>query len=812
MALTWFFIYLVFSLIVLYRSIDPLVWEITSTVYLIFATLFLGFPLLLGLLIWFVVIAIIVLHRFEEVRLFVSSFFYKRIEKTIPKLSKTEEIALKVGDTWFEEDIFQGEINWSKLENIKTNLSKEEQSFLDNETNILCAMLDDWVMSQEKDLPEKAWKYIKEKGFLGLVIPKDYGGKGFSARAHSEVVMKIASRSGVAAVSVMVPNSLGPGELLLHYGTNEQKKYYLPRLAKGDDIPCFALTEPEAGSDATSIKSDAIVVEKHIDAKKILGLEISLDKRWITLAPIATLIGLAVNLKDPNGLLKDKGQEGITCVLIPRNTKNLEIGNRHLPAYLPLMNGTIRGKNIFVPITNIVGGQKMAGHGWEMLVECLSIGRAISLPALSAAASGVSYLTSGAFARIRQQFNVEIGKFEGVAEKLAEIAGLNYLINATRLLTLAAVNEGKKPAVASALTKYFNTELARVTVTNAMDIHGGRGIVLGPRNYLADLYSSMPVYITVEGANIMTRNLLIFSQASMTSHPYIRSEIEAIREQDKTLFAKLMWQHIQYFMRNFAKTVCSAMTGGYFIKSPNGALNREYKKLARLSYAYAWIADVALIYLGSSLKIKERLSARLGDGLSYLYQAAAVLHYARDIGEDEDNILHAKWAAKYCFYHAQKAQLELCRNFPSKFLGMILSLCAHPFGQTMRLSDDKLDNKLANLMMQQNSYRQELLRNLYLSGDKNQPIDRMEHALNLIIEHGDLYKKIGKINKFKGNELEVFLRDKVAKGELSEDELKTIITLESARWDAILVDEFSQDSVKNKTFVAFKHEAFFSGE
>ena len=347
----------------------------------------------------------------------------------------------------------------------------------------------------------------------------------------------------------------------MHYGTEDQKKYYLPRLASGQEIPCFALTEPEAGSDATSIKSEAVVCHKTIGSKKVLGFKICINKRWITLAPIATLIGLAVNLKDPENLLHGSGSEGITCILMSKDTENLEIGNRHLPAHLPLMNGTIRGVDIFLPITSIIGGQKMAGHGWEMLVECLSIGRAISLPALSAAAAGVSYLTSGAYAKVRRQFGVEIGKFEGVAEKLAEISGLNYLINSTRLLTLAAVNEGKRPAVASAITKYFNTELARKCVTHAMDIHGGRSIVLGPRNYLADYYCSMPVYITVEGANIMTRNLLIFSQGAMAAHPFIRDEISLVNEKDKEAFNVVIWQHISYFMRNFARAFCSGLTG-----------------------------------------------------------------------------------------------------------------------------------------------------------------------------------------------------------------------------------------------------------
>ncbi|WP_428413842.1 acyl-CoA dehydrogenase, partial [Legionella sp.] len=428
-----------------------------------------------------------------------------------------------------------------RLSKVATELSAEEQAFLDNETQILCGMVDEWQISQEHDLPENVWTYLKENGFFGLVIPQEYGGKGFSARAHSDVVQKIASRSGVTGVTVMVPNSLGPGELINYYGTDEQKNHYLPRLAKGIDIPCFALTEPGAGSDATSIQSDAIVMQKQVDGKTVLGLSITIDKRWITLAPIATLIGLAVNVRDPDGLLQGEGMEGITCVLVPRDTPNLEVGNRHLPAAQPFMNGTVRGKDIFVPITAVIGGQKRVGGGWQMLVECLSIGRSISLPAMGAGSSAICYLTSGAFARIRRQFNIEIAQFEGIEEKLAEIAGLTYLTSATRLLTVAAVNEHKKPSVASAITKYFNTELARATINDAMDVHAGRAVVVGPRNYLTNFYQGIPISITVEGANVMSRNLLIFGQGSMACHPFIRDEFYAVANEDKAAFRDVIW-------------------------------------------------------------------------------------------------------------------------------------------------------------------------------------------------------------------------------------------------------------------------------
>lgn len=800
MATLLFLAYLVFTLIVLYRSEKAVVWEIGSAVYLLTAIFYIGMPWFCGLIIGLLIIAVAVILNVESVRSSLSDFLFQRIGKSIPKLSKTEEEALNAGDTWLEKDIFVGSPDWKRLESISTELSAEEQSFIDNETKLLCDMLDDWTISQDYDLPAKVWAFIKEKGFFGLVIPKEYGGKGFSARMHSDVVMKIASRSGAAAVTVMVPNSLGPGELLNYYGTDEQKAKYLPNLAKGIDIPCFALTEPGAGSDATSIQSEAVVMNQNIDGKDILGLNITLNKRWITLAPVATLIGLAVNLKDPDGLLKGEGAEGITCLLIPRDTKNLEIGNRHLPAEQAFMNGTIRGKDIFVPIDTIIGGQKNAGQGWQMLVECLSIGRSISLPALGAASSTIAYLTTGAFARIRRQFNVEIGAFEGIEEKLAEIAGLNYLVNATRLLTVAAVNEHKKPSVASAITKYFNTELGRMIVTAAMDVHAGRTVVVGPRNYLFQHYMGAPISITVEGANIMSRNLLIFGQGSMACHPFVRDEFYAVSADNKIAFRKLIWQHIHYFMQNFAKTVCSAWTGGAFVTVPDNGLKNEYKRLARLSHAFAWLSDLALIYMGGDLKRKERLSARLADGMSYLYMAMAALRAYQQNKEHLDEKLHAKWAVTYCFYHAQKSLIAFCRNFPSKPLGFLIRLIAFPFGQTMHYPGDKLDNQLARVMMRNNEYRDRIMQYVYLSGDAKQPVDRMEQALQLIIKHEDLYKKVPDLKRYKFEELKAQLTIKVAKAELSQDEMDIIIAVESARWDAIQVDEFTFESMKKKNF------------
>lgn len=792
--------YLVFTVFTLSQAHKAYVFEIASAVYLFIATFIVGMSWPFGLFMWFLIAMIVAITHVESLRAFIANKLYARARHALPKLSKTEEEALNAGDTWLEQDIFTGTPDWQRLHAVNTMLTEEEQSFLNHETQTLCSMIDEWKISQERDLPPSVWTYMKEQGFMGLVIDKAYGGKGFSARAHSDIVMKIASRSGVAAVTVMVPNSLGPGELLQHYGSDEQKSYYLPRLAKGIDIPCFALTEPGAGSDATSIQSEATVVLKQIDGQEVLGLRMSLDKRWITLAPVATLIGVAVNVKDPDGLLKGVGSEGITCLLMGRDTEHLEIGNRHLPANQPFMNGTIRGEDLFVPITSIIGGQKNAGKGWQMLVECLSIGRSISLPALSAASSSVAYVATSAFCRIRRQFNVEIGQFEGVQEKLAEIGGLNYIINAQRLLTLAAVYEHKKPSVASAITKYFNTEFGRMAVNDAMDIHGGRTVVVGPRNYLTNMYQAVPIAVTVEGANIMSRNLLIFGQGSMACHPYIRKEFYAISNEDKVAFSELIWQHITYFVRNMAKAVASAWTAGLMITAPNNSLHRDYQKLTRLSQAFAWIADLSLITLGGNLKRCERLSARLADGLSYLYMAMAVLRQAETDINNEAELVHARWALQYCFYHTQQALIAMCDNFPSKLLGWGMRLMVFPLGQSMRYPSDKLGAQLAKLMMTNNPYRERLKDNIYHSGNPKEALDKVEQTLQLIIKNDALLARVKDLSRCPFVDLADKLAEKVASAVITEEERQTILEIERARWDAILVDEFNFDDMKNNKF------------
>src|SRR3990167_225352 len=675
MSLLFFIIFFIFTLLVLYHSLPFRIWELGTAIYLL-STLFTPIAWSITFLLWLFFGSVIACIRLPSCRASINNFAFQHAEKAIPKLSKTEEEALNTGDTWFEQSIFQGAPDWKLLKKQKLSLTDEEQAFLDNETEELCKMLDSWSIMQAHDLPKKAWNFIKNKGFLGIVIAKKYGGKGFSAYAHSEIVFKLASRSGPGVVTVMVPNSLGPGELLQYYGTEEQKKEFLPELAEGKLIPCFALTEPGAGSDATSIESQALVMEKTIKGKKEIVLSLTLNKRWITLAPVATLIGLAVNLKDPQGLLKGKGTEGITCLLIQRDLPNLEIGNRHIPAHESFMNGTIRGKDIIVPISAIIGGQENAGKGWHMLFECLAIGRSNFFPPLSTASSASCYIATGAYAKVRRQFKPEIAQFEGIQEKLANIAGRDYLLNATRELTVGAVFQHLKPSVSSGLTKYLTTELARLNIIDAMDVHAGRSVVLGPRNYLFNAYQSLPISITVEGANIMSRNLLIFGQGSMACHPYVRKEFNALANKNRSAFEALFWQHARYSLSNLARMICSAFTGGIFIYAEKHALKREMQKLTRLSQPYAFLADAALMLLGGQLKRKERLSARLADIMMYLYSAMAVIHYFEKHAQEKDEVSHAKWACSFAFYHAQAAMLDFCDNFPIKPLNYLFRFLA----------------------------------------------------------------------------------------------------------------------------------------
>ncbi len=629
-------------------------------------SLLLGIPLIaLGIIILFAPL------RFN----LITQPAYKTLANSMPSISTTEQEALEAGTSWWEKELFMGAPDWSQFEKYPyPTLSAEEQSFIDNEVELLCSMLDEWEIHHHlKDLPPEVWQFIKDKGFLGLIIPKSFGGKEFSSFAQSRIMSKIASRSLTTAVSCMVPNSLGPGELLMHYGTDAQKQQYLPGLAKGEEIPCFGLTSPEAGSDAGAIPDSGVVCYGEYEGAQVLGLRMNFSKRWITLAPIATVVGLAFKLYDPEGLLGDKNKTeyGITCALIPASHTGVKIGARHYPGS-PFMNGTVEGEDVFIPIDWIIGGQENAGKGWRMLMECLGVGRGISLPALATAAGEMSYLTVGAFAKIRQQFNISVGKFEGVQEATSEIASDAYMLEAFRYLVTCGLNQGGTPAVMTAMAKYYATETMRKVVNHGMDIAGGRAIQLGPRNFLALTYQAIPIAITVEGANILTRSLMIFGQGSMRCHPYLFEELQLLQSEDKNSSVKkfddLLFKHLAYTFNRGARSFAYGWTGGSS-DAPQSAdqfTASYYKTINRFSANFALVSDMSLGLLAGDLKRKEMLSGRLADIHAHLFISTAILKFYEAGQKTEAEQLHAKLALQKAFLNIQEAFWGLFENFPAK--------------------------------------------------------------------------------------------------------------------------------------------------
>lgn len=721
--------------------------------------------------------------------------------KVLPSMSATEREALEAGDVWWDGDLFAGRPNWQKLLNMpKPVLTPEEQAFLDNQTETLCQMLDDWKIVQiDADLTQQTWEYLKKERFFSMNISKEYGGLGFSALAQSAVVVKIATRSVSAAVNSMVPNSLGPGELLQYYGTDEQKQYYLPRLASGEEVPCFALTGPEAGSDAGAMRDIGIICKAQYQGKEVLGIRLNWDKRYITLAPVATVLGLAFKLYDPDQLLGSQYELGITVCLIPTNHPGVEIGHRHLPLNMAFMNGPTRGKDVFIPIDWIIGGPAMAGHGWRMLMECLSIGRGISLPAISTAMGQLAYRTTGAYAYLRKQFKVSIGRFEGIEEAMARIAGNGYLLEATRVLTANAVSQHIRPAVVSGIAKYHMTELMRTICNDAMDIHAGRGIQLGPRNYLGHSYQAVPVGITVEGANILTRNLIIFGQGAIRCHPYIRQEMAAAADTDSKRglaeFDRLLMSHVGYAIGNVFRSFAMGLTGGGFIKVPaSEPLAYYYRQLTRLSNNLALVADVAMLLLGGDLKRKERLSARLGDVLSYLYLGSAVLKYYHDQDQPASDWPFVQWTLQTLLVNTQTAFDEFFANFPQTIVGKLLRFVVFPLGLPYRKPADKLGQQLASAMMTPGMLRDRLSQLCYIAQDANDPIGRIEHAFELVLQAESVHKKLQTAIKagvlLAVTDLDRQLAAAVKADVLTAAEAKLAHDSEVARRDAIQVDDF----------------------
>lgn len=652
-------------------------------------------------------------------------------------MSETEREAIEAGDVWWDADLFAGDPDWSKLLAIPpATLSADEQAFLAGPVEELCAMLDDWQINQDRDLPPEVWDFLKEQRFFGMIIPKAHGGLGFSAFAHSEVVRRISTRSLSAAVTVMVPNSLGPGELLHQFGTPEQQHYWLPRLADGREIPCFGLTSPEAGSDAASMTDTGVVCMGEHEGGNVLGIRLNWSKRYITLGPIATVLGLAFKLRDPEGLLGGEENIGITLALVPTEAQGVTIGRRHIPAMQVFQNGPNQGRDVFIPMSAVIGGQERVGQGWKMLMSALAAGRGISLPSLSSAACVFAAHSSGAYSRIREQFHVPIGKFEGVQEMLARMAANAYVIDGARRLTCAGIDQGYKPAVISAIMKYHATERMRESVNDAMDVHAGKAVIDGPLNYLGSHYRGIPIGITVEGANILTRCLIIFGQGAIRSHPWLLKEMLALgdadRERGLDAFDKAFWGHVGHSVRTLFRAWGRALTFGRFAPRPDaGAASVYYGQLGRYSAAFALASDFALLTLGGSLKRREMLSARFGDVLSELYLLSGALKRFEEEGRQEADLPILDYVMTRGFAIIEMRLQEIYANLPSRPTGWLLGFLTLPFGRRQRGPSDAQMQKLAEILLSPSAARDRLTAGI-ASSTNNEGLLRLERAFDLV--------------------------------------------------------------------------------
>jgi acyl-CoA dehydrogenase len=785
------------------------VWALIIGIVLLVDSLYFDFNFGFKLFLWITFGLLAALANITALRkLFISRPFYKYFRRVLPPMSITEREALEAGDVWWEGDLFTGRPNWNKLHAIpKPLLTKEEQSFIDNQVKTFCSLVDEWQITQvDCDLSPAAWAYLKKEGFWALVIDKKYGGRGFSALAHSEIVTRIATRSMSAAVTVMVPNSLGPGELLHHYGTQEQKDYYLPRLARAEEVPCFALTSVAGGSDAGAMQDQGVVCLGQYQGQEVLGIRMSWSKRYITLAPIATVLAIAFKLYDPEHLLGQKEDIGITVCLLPTNYPGVEIGLRHNPCGVAFMNGPTSGQDVFIPLDFIIGGPKMVGRGWRMLMECLSIGRAISLPALSAGVGYLSYHSTGMYASLRKQFKVSLGQFEGVQELMAEIAGYTYLLDVSRRMTASAVDLKVKPSVASAIQKYHATELARVMIDHAMDIQAGRAVQMGPRNYLASSYFAIPVAITVEGANILTRNLIIFGQGAIRCHPYIFQEMEAasipVKSKGLQKFDQALKSHLGYTLSNVIRTISFGVTNARFVRAPRTVLAPYYRQLTRMSSALAMTSDFAMLLLGGELKRKESLSARLGDILSHLYLASTLLKHYADEGAPVEELPYVEWGLQMCLYQIQQAFDYFFLNFKPHAVARSLKRMIFPFGRVYRAPSDQLGSQLAQSMMVPSKLRERLGQHVYSPEDPNDAIGRLVCAYNLDLELAPVRQKIkqavvNKVIKRSGNEAEQ-TELAYSMGVITLEEKAKMLKFINQLQDALEVDSFEPNYLANR--------------
>jgi acyl-CoA dehydrogenase len=728
-------------------------------------------------------------------RRLVSPFLLKFMSGYMPRVSDTEKLALEAGTVWWDRDLFSGHPDWQKLIDFHPNgLTPAEEAFLDGPVNRLCGMVDDWQARRDGDLPAAAWEYMKSERFFGMIIPERFGGLGFSAVAHSAVITRLSTRSVAAAVTVMVPNSLGPAELLLHYGTDEQKNRYLPRLAYGEEIPCFALTEPLAGSDAASGHSTGVICRSVWEGRETLGMRLDWDKRYATLAPVATVIGLAFKLHDPDHLLGDREDLGITCALIPAHLPGVEIGERHDPLGVPFLNGPTRGHGVFVPLDAIIGGPAMAGQGWRMLMESLAAGRSISLPALAAGAAQISTRVTGAYATVREQFGMSIGGFEGIEEKLGPIGGFTYLMNAARTLTAAAVDAGEKPSVLSAVAKAYMTEFMRVVVNDAMDVTAGAGISRGPRNTLAGGYIALPIGITVEGANILTRSLIIFGQGAIRCHPWVLEEMHAVEARDVARFDRAFFGHLAFTVSNMRRSIVGGLTGARFARPGfGGPLQAHFGHFARLSASFSFLADVCMASLGASLKRHEMVSGRMADALAWMFFGSATLKRFVDEGCPPADLPLARYASEKALFETEHALSGVLDNFPRPWIGRALRPVLFPLGARHRAPSDRRVREAARCLVNGAEGRVRLTPDVFLPSPSEPGLGSLEAALAGVLAARPIEAKLREAVRGKrirrASRLEM-VTEALAAGIISEEEARRVREADAAREEAVQVDAF----------------------
>jgi acyl-CoA dehydrogenase len=752
------------------------------------------------LFIWPLFIAAAALLNVTRLRLLlVTGPLSALFRRKLPPISRTEREALEAGTVWWDGELFSGRPDWDRLLSLpEPRLNAEEEAFLSGEVDELCRMLDDWRITEElRDLPSEVWRFIREKGFFAMIIPREYGGLGFSASAQSRVIMKIASRSYAAAVTVMVPNSLGPAELLLRYGSEAQKNHYLPRLARGEEVPCFALTSPEAGSDAAAIPDTGVVCRGLFNGEECIGVRLNWDKRYITLGPVATLIGLAFRLYDPEHLLGETDDVGITLAMVPADLPGIEIGSRHDPLGIPFQNGPNRGREVFVPLDRIVGEKEGAGQGWRMLMECLATGRSISLPALSTGQAKFAARAVGAYARVRRQFRLPIGHFEGIKEALARIAGYSYLMESARAMTCAALERGESPSVVSAIVKYHTTEMMRRVANDAMDVMGGRGISLGPRNLVARFLRGAPIGITVEGANILTRSMIIFGQGLVRCHPFLKKEMEAVADPDRTRGVKefdlLLREHCRYVLANAARAIYLGLSRGYPLRGESGILSRYVRSANRFSAGFSLAVDLALLTMGGSLKRRESISGRLADILGHLYLLSAVIRRFDGEGRPGDALPLARWCCEESLERVREGFAGIMKNLPFRPAAWLLRLCVFPLGRPLGGADDALTLQVADILLGPSPARERLSSGIFLPSGADEPLGQLEDALLKVIAAEPVEQRMrdavreGRL--VRGTELEM-LEAGVQAGIIGEEEARSVWSASQARKEAIRVDDF----------------------